>query len=86
MNMRVMIINLASVFAILALLSGLASALLAFTGAVDMDTYKLIFNLVSLLWFITAPLWFVPQIFGEGWREAGGMAWLRPKPKEDQTR
>jgi hypothetical protein len=74
-----MIINLASVFAILSLLAGLASAIMAFTGAVDMDTYKLIFNLASLLWFITAPLWFVPKIFGESWKEAGGKAWLRPK-------
>ena len=79
MNMRVMIINLASILAVLALLAGLASAIMAFTGAVDLDNYKLVFNLSSLLWFVTAPLWFVPQIFGEDWKEAGGKAWLRPK-------
>ena len=82
MNARVMLINLASIVAILSLVIGLAAAILAFTGELDLDRYKLVFNLASLAWFVAAPLWFVPQIFGPGWKQAGGQAWLRPREKE----
>ncbi|HUT52286.1 MAG TPA: hypothetical protein VM658_02745 [bacterium] len=79
MNGRVTIINVASVLAILSLLAGLGAAIATFTGAISFDSYKLIFNLASLAWFLTSPLWFVPQLFGERWKEAGKGAWLRPK-------
>ena len=79
MNPRVTVINIASVLAILSLLAGLAAAIAAFTGAVSFDSYKLIFNLASLAWFLTSPLWFVPQLFGHDWKEAGKQAWLRPR-------
>ena len=77
MKGRAVIINLASVLAILSLAAGLAAAVGAFTGAISFDSYKLIFNLASLAWFIFSPLWFVPQLFGEEWKEAGKGAWLR---------
>jgi hypothetical protein len=79
MNPRVTVINIASVLAILSLLVGLTAAIAAFTGAVSFDSYKLIFNLAGLAWFLTSPLWFVPRLFGESWKAAGKKAWLRPK-------
>jgi hypothetical protein len=79
MKVRVLIVNIASVLAVLSLGAGLAAAAGAFTGAISFDSYKLIFNLASLAWFITSPLWFVPQLFGEEWKQAGKEAWLRPK-------
>ena len=81
MNARVMLINLSSIIAILSLLIGLAAAILAFTGEWDLDRFKLVFNLASLAWFVTAPLWFTPQTFGQAWKDAGGQAWLRPRAK-----
>lgn len=79
MKTKVMIINAASVAAILCLLVGLAAAFMAFYGRADLDAYKTIFNLASLGWFLTSPLWFVPKLFGSGFEEAGRRAWLRPK-------
>jgi len=79
MNARVTIINIASLVAILSLLIGLLAAIMAFSGAAEIATYKLILNLSSLAWFITSPLWFVPHLFGDDFAQAGKRAWLRPK-------
>ena len=64
--------------AIVSLLVGLAAALMAFVGKTDIDSYKLVFNLASVAWFVSSPFWFVPKIFGDAWEEAGKKAWLRP--------
>lgn len=82
MKTRVMIINLASVTAILSLLIGLAASILVFTGGLDTAAYKLILDLVSLAWFMGSPLWLVPHLFGEAFSEAGKHAWLRPGTSE----
>jgi len=80
MKAKTMIINLASVVAIASLVTGLAAAVMAFTVGIDfLPTYKLIFNLASIAWFVSAPFWFTPQMFGEEYVEAGKRAWLRPK-------
>ncbi len=79
MKTRTLIINLASILAILSLLIGLLVGVLAFTGVLEFEKYKLILNLSSLVWFLTAPFWFVPQLFGKNFAEAGKQAWLRPK-------
>ncbi len=83
MKTKVMIINLASVVAIASLLIGLGVAILVFTGRQDMDTFYTVFNLASLAWFLSAPLWFVPGLFGKGFEQAGREAWLRPGDKEE---
>jgi|GEM_PF-3139405 len=77
MKIRTMIINLASILAILSLLVCLSSGILAFTQTIRFEQYKLILNLASLVWFLTAPFWLVPQLFGSKFAEAGKSAWLR---------
>jgi len=79
MKTRTLLINLASIIAILSLLVSLIAGILAFTETVSLEQYKLILNLASLIWFLTSPLWFVPQLFGSKFSEAGKSAWLRPK-------
>lgn len=79
MNPRVLIINVASLVAIASLIVGLLAAVLAFTGAWSFETYKLVINLASVVWFLSAPLWFIPHLFGAGFAEAGKRAWLRKK-------
>jgi len=79
MNVRIGIVNLASVLALASLAVGMIASILCFLGRMDFDAFKLVFNLMSLLWFLTAPLWITPQLFGEAFTEAGKKAWLRPK-------
>ena len=71
MKVKTMIINLASLVAIASLIAGLSAAVMAFVGATDLDNYKLIFNLASIAWFVSAPYWLTPQMFGEEYAEAG---------------
>lgn len=77
MKARQMIINFASILAILSLLVCLLSGILAFMGALEFEKYKMFFNLASLVWFLSAPFWLVPQLFGTKFAEAGKEAWLR---------
>ncbi len=84
MKTRTFIINLASVIASVSLTISLASGFCAFFEALSLDRYKLILDLASLAWFLTSPLWFVPQLFGQKFAEAGKQAWLRPKSKPQE--
>jgi hypothetical protein len=79
MNGRVLIVNAASMVAILSLAVGLLAAGLAYSGTWSFETYKLVLNLASLAWFVSAPLWFIPHRFGAKFAEAGKKAWLRGK-------
>ena len=79
MKTRTLIINLASIIAILSLAISLTSGFCAFFEIVSMDQYKTILDLSTLVWFLTSPLWFVPQLFGHKFAEAGKAAWLTPK-------
>ena len=81
MKTRTLLINLASVIAILALASSLASGFCAFFETVSVAQYKIILDLASLVWFLTSPFWFVPQLFGKAFAEAGRSALLTPKKK-----
>lgn len=79
MNPRVALVNLASLVALASLLVMLISAFLAFTGDLEFKSYLLIFNLASLTWFLSAPFWFIPHLFGPAMKQAAKSAWLRPK-------
>jgi hypothetical protein len=59
------------ILAILSLIAGLVFSVLVFTGTMTMDQYQTAFNVISLLWFLTAPLWLVPELFG---KKSGGSA------------
>ena len=82
MNIKVIFINLASVVSIFALIVCIMTPILVFTGGMEKDVYHIWFNWASLVWFIFAPFWFVPKIFGQKWKEAGNKAWLRPGGEE----
>ena len=82
MNARVWIVNLASLAAVAALLAGLIAAILTFSGNLEFSAYLRVLNLASLVWFLAAPLWFVPRLFGPAFAAAAEKAWLRPKPKK----
>ena len=47
-----------------ALLAALIASLLVFTGDMAMDSYIIVINTVSIIWFVTAPVWMVPELFG----------------------
>jgi hypothetical protein len=79
MKGRLVFINLASIVSILALLVCIITPVLVFSHTIEKDAYHVWFNWASLAWFLFAPFWFVPGIFGPGWNEAGNQAWLRPK-------
>jgi uncharacterized RDD family membrane protein YckC len=80
-KLRVQVINLASLVAIQSLAVGLLSAVLVFQGRINFEAYNFIFNVMTLIWFLSAPLWFVPALFGAKYGEAGKRAWLRPQAK-----
>ena len=82
MKTKVVIINVCSVAAILSLLFGLSVGIMAFTGTLDLPSYKFWFNVSTVIWFITSPFWFVPGLFGPEFGQAGNEAWLRPKAKK----
>ncbi len=44
-----------------------------------MKTRFLIINMAGSAWFPSAPLWFVPGLFGQGFAKAGGKALLGPR-------
>ncbi len=81
MKTRIVIINVCSFVAIIALTVCLASGFLAYFETVSMDDYKTILDLATVVWFITSPFWMVPQLFGKAFAEAGKSALLTPKKK-----
>jgi len=59
---------IAAIFAILALLICIIDPLWVFLSkpedyAANFERYKTIFNWATLLWFVSSPLWMVPELF-----------------------
>ncbi len=82
MNKKVLVINASSILSIIALLVCIITPVLVFSGDMTKDAYHAWFNWASLAWFLFAPFWFVPGIFGKALEEAGKRAWLRPHEEE----
>ena len=82
MKLKVFIINLASLLAIASFSAGLILAIAAFQGTVELAQFRTLLGIISLAWFVSAPLWFVPSLFGEEFAKAGDQAWLRPRKEE----
>jgi len=72
--MRQTIIKLCQILALLALAVCISVPIVAYLGKFSFAQYLRWFNLASLLWFLTAPFWIVPRLFGKEWEEAGGLA------------
>ena len=49
---------------IAALLAALLASILVLTGDISNESYKFTLNIVTVLWFVIAPLWMVPELFG----------------------
>ncbi|MCI0426852.1 MAG: hypothetical protein L0387_09435 [Acidobacteria bacterium] len=72
--MRQTVIKLCGILAILALAVCISAPGLAYMGKLSFADYRWWFNLGSLLWFLSSPLWIVPHLFGKKWEEAGRLA------------
>jgi len=81
MNWRRHWINLASLLAIAALIVCLGSSVLCFAHVIDKHAYFAWLNAGTIAWFLTAPFWFTPGLFGKKFEQASSSAWLRPKRK-----
>jgi hypothetical protein len=78
--MRATVIRACQVLALVALAVCVAVPIAAYVGKFSFAQYVRWFNLASLLWFLTAPLWIVPRLFGKKWEEAGRLAKSRRQP------
>ncbi len=78
--MRATVIKLCQVLALVALVVCIAVPIAAYAGKFSFGEYVRWFNLASLVWFLTAPLWIVPRLFGKEWEEAGRLAKQRRRP------
>ena len=75
--MRTTMIKVCQVLALLALAVCVSVPIVVCVGKLSFSEYLRWFNLASLLWFLTAPLWIVPRLFGKEWEKAGRLAKLR---------
>lgn len=81
--MRPTVIRLCQVLALVALAVCVVVPIMAYVGKISFAQYIRWFNIASLLWFLTSPLWIVPRLFGKEWEEAGQLAKLR-RAREDK--
>jgi len=72
-------LNLASILAVLSLAVCLAAPILCFAHAIDKRTYIICLDFATLAWFLSAPFWLTPGLFGKKFEEAAARAWLRVK-------
>jgi len=58
-NMKI----IAVIISIISLGACITIPFISFFGVIDFGTYLLWFNIASLLWFISAPIWLTPGLF-----------------------
>jgi hypothetical protein len=80
--MRPRLTKLCHLLALVALAVCAGVPIAAYMDKISFAQYLRWFNLASLLWFLTAPLWIVPGLFGKKWEEAGRLAKLRQRHRE----
>jgi hypothetical protein len=77
--MASLIIDSCAIVAIAALGICIESALPVLLWGASFDSYLVLFNVLTLVWFITAPIWLVPELFGEKIKKEAERAIFRIK-------
>ena len=81
--MRPRLIKLCQFLALAALVVCAGAPIAAYAGKISFAQYLRWFNFASLLWFLTAPLWIVPHLFGKKWEEARRRAKPGQQPEQE---
>jgi len=82
MNWRKSWIDVCAMLAIVSLIGCIVFPVLCFGHYIDKHAYITWLDWATVLWFLTAPFWFTPGLFGKKFEEAGKLAMFRPKPKQ----